>query len=323
MITGADSGIGRAIAIAYAREGANLIINYLGETEDAKQTHKVCEDAGVEVEAVAGDLREEAFCQSLVQKSMDRFGRLDILINNAGYQEVRQDISEVDTETFDRIFKTNIYGPFWLCRAAMKHLPPGGSIINTASIQGYDPSGMLLPYATTKSALLGFTKGLAELAIEHGVRVNAVAPGPVWTPLIPGSFDKEKTQKFGSNSLFERPAQPAELAPLYVWLASPEASYVTAEVFGATGGRSPRLILIHLFCYPSHPEQSMSVAKVTELISTSNSSFEDAINQGVARATKTLRNVKGAYVEHQQVSCDESGSISEYRVTLKVTFVLD
>ena len=239
LITGADSGIGRAIALCYAREGANVAINFLSETDDAEQTAQLVRDAGGKAAVLPGDLRDESACESLVKQTVDQLGGLDILINNAAYQETRESLEEFSTELFDRIMKTNVYGTFWLTRAAVSHLPPGGSIINTVSIQGYDPTPILLPYATTKSALLGMTKGLARLVIEQGVRVNAVAPGPVWTPLIPGSMPKDKFKEFGGNTVFKRPAQPVELAPLYVWLASPEASYVTGEVFGCTGGRSP------------------------------------------------------------------------------------
>ena len=239
LVTGADSGIGRAVALCYAREGANVAISYLSEHDDAEQTAEWVRKAGGQAELVPGDVRDEGFCEELIARSVEALGSLDILVNNAGYQETRESIDEWSTETFDRIIKTNLYGVFWLCRAAMKRFTPGGSIINTASIQGYDPSPNLLPYSATKSALLGFTKGLAKLAIEHGVRANAVAPGPVWTPLIPGSMPMEKIEQFGANTLFERPAQPIELAPLYVWLASPDASYVTGEVFGCTGGRTP------------------------------------------------------------------------------------
>ena len=239
LITGGDSGIGRAVALAYAREGANVVINYLSESDDAAASKKAAEEAGVEVLTVEGDLQDESFCKSLVEQTISKFGRLDILVNNAAHQVVEQSIEDMDTETFDRIFKTNVYAPFWLSKAALPKMEKGGAIINTASIQGYDPTPVLLPYAITKSALLGFTKALAGLAIENGVRVNAVAPGPVWTPLIPGSMPLEKAKKFGQSTAFERPAQPAELAPLYVWLASPEASYVTGEVYGATGGKTP------------------------------------------------------------------------------------
>ena len=239
LVTGSDSGIGRAVAIAYAREGANVAINFLSENEDAERTAEHVSKAGVKAAVISGDLREEKFCQQLVERTVEEFGAIDILVNNAAYQETRDEIDDWSTELFDRIFKTNVYATFWLCRAALKRLPAGGSIINTASIQGYDPSPNLLPYSATKSALLGMTKGLAKLAMEQGVRVNAVAPGPVWTPLIPGSMPKDKIENFGADTLFQRPAQPAELAPLYVWLASPAASYVTAEVFGCTGGKTP------------------------------------------------------------------------------------
>ncbi|WP_231690888.1 SDR family oxidoreductase [Aureliella helgolandensis] len=239
LVTGADSGIGRAIALSYAREGANVVINYLSEDGDAEVTKTLVEAAGSRAVVIGGDLREESFCTELIGQAVEQLGSLDILVNNAAFQVTEDSIEDFSTETFDRIFKTNIYAPFWLSRAAMGHLPAGGSIINTVSIQGYSPSPYLLPYATTKSALIGMTKALAKLAMERGVRVNAVAPGPVWTPLIPGSMPQEKFENFGADTLFERPAQPAELAPLYVWLASPAASYVTAEVFGCTGGKTP------------------------------------------------------------------------------------
>ncbi|QDS90010.1 putative oxidoreductase YghA [Rosistilla ulvae] len=239
LVTGGDSGIGRAIALCYAREGANVAINYLSESDDAQQTAELVKEAGANAVVLPGDLRDESFCERLVDDAFDQLGAIDILVNNAAYQQTREEIDDWSTETFDRIFKTNVYATFWLCRAAMKRLPPGGSIINTASIQGYDPSAYLLPYSATKSALLGMTKGLAKLGSKHGVRVNAVAPGPVWTPLIPGTMPQDHLQNFGADTLFQRPAQPIELAPLYVWLASPDASYVTAEVFGCTGGKTP------------------------------------------------------------------------------------
>lgn len=239
LITGGDSGIGRAIAICYAREGANVAINYLSEDDDANRTAEVAKEAGGKVAVIGGDLREESFCKDLVDQTREELGGIDILVNNAAYQETAEEMNGFSSELFDRIFKTNVYAPFWLSKAAMKHLPPGGSIINTASIQGYNPSPFLLPYATTKSAILGMTKGLAKLAMEDGIRVNAVAPGPVWTPFIPGSMPADKFMQFGESTVFGRPAQPIELAPLYVWLASPEASYVTGEVFGCTGGMSP------------------------------------------------------------------------------------
>lgn len=239
LITGGDSGIGRSVALCYAREGANVAINYLSETDDARETVKLIEAAGVKALRIEGDLCDQSFCESLIQKTVDEFGGIDILVNNAACQQTRDDIDEFSPAEFDRVMRTNVYATFWLSRAAMDHLPPGGSIINTTSIQGFDPGGYLLPYASSKSALLGMTKAMAKLAIQHGVRVNAVAPGPVWTPLIPSTMPTEKVRMFGDNTLFERPAQPIELAPLYVWLASPEASYITGEVFGCTGGRTP------------------------------------------------------------------------------------
>lgn len=239
LVTGGDSGIGRAIAISYAREGANVVINYLSETQDAENAKAAVEEAGARAVTICGDLRCERFCEDLVERTIAEFGSIDVLVNNAAFQATEDTIEEFSTEIFDRIFKTNVYAPFWLSRAAMSRLPAGGSIINTVSIQGYDPSPYLLPYATTKSALIGMTKAMAKLAIEHDVRVNAVAPGPVWTPFIPGSMPKEKFENFGVDTLFERPAQPAELSPLFVWLASPDASYVTGEVFGCTGGKTP------------------------------------------------------------------------------------
>ncbi len=239
LITGGDSGIGRAVAIAFAREGADVALSFLSETDDAQETLRWIKDAGQKALLLPGDLRDETTCNQIVDKTFAELGGLEVLVNNAAYQETHDSLREVSSEVFERIFRTNIFAPFWLCKAALPRMSPGGSIINTASIQGYSPSPYLLPYATTKSALLGFTKGLAPLAIERGVRVNAVAPGPVWTPLIPSTMAAEKFKNFGSDTLFQRPAQPAELAPLFVWLASREASYVTAEVFAATGGKTP------------------------------------------------------------------------------------
>lgn len=239
LVTGGDSGIGCAIAICYAREGANVAINYLSESDDANSTIELVSEAGVKGIAIEGDLREESFCEQIIQDTISELGSVDILVNNAAFQDTAETLEEFSTEVFDRVFKTNIYAPFWLSRAALQHIKPGGSIINTVSIQGYNPSDMLLPYATSKSALIGMTKALAKFAMERGVRVNAVAPGPVWTPFIPSTMPSEKFQNFGADTLFGRPAQPIELAPLFVWLACPESSYVTAEVFGCTGGKTP------------------------------------------------------------------------------------
>lgn len=239
LITGADSGIGRAVALAFAREGADVLISYLEEEEDAQETERLVRDAGRKAILLPGDIREEEHCRQMVQRAFDDFGKLDILINNAAYQMTHPSIEEFSSEQFDRVFRTNVYAMFYLCKAALPRMKANSSILNTTSIQGYDPSDVLLDYASTKSAIIAFTKALAKLAIKQGVRVNAVAPGPVWTPLIPSTMPAEKVKDFGKDTLFGRPAQPAELAPLYVFLASPEASYVTGEVYGATGGQTP------------------------------------------------------------------------------------
>ncbi|WP_459554573.1 Rossmann-fold NAD(P)-binding domain-containing protein [Lacunimicrobium album] len=240
LITGGDSGIGRAIAIAYAKEGAKVAISFLDEEKDARDTADMIKKCGSEALLLPGDIQDRKHCDTIIQKTVSKFGSCDILVNNAAYQMTVDDIKDIDDEMFDRTVKTNIYAMFYLSREAIKHMKPGGSIINTASIQGYDPSPELLAYAMTKSAMIGFTKGLAKMAmVNHGIRVNAVAPGPVWTPLIPTTMPEEKFQNFGSDTIFQRPAQPAELAPLYVWLASSLASYVTGEVYGCTGGKTP------------------------------------------------------------------------------------
>jgi NAD(P)-dependent dehydrogenase (short-subunit alcohol dehydrogenase family) len=237
LITGGDSGIGRAIAIAYAREGADVIVSYLNEQEDADETAHWISEAGHRPVLLPGDIAEESHCVSLIERSFREWGRLDILVNNAGMQTKHDRIEEFTTEEWDRTFRTNIYAMFHLCRAAMPRMQAGSAIINTASVQAYQPSPGLLAYATTKGAIVTFTKALAGMAMEQGIRVNAVAPGPVWTPLIPASFEPEKIRKFGENSLFGRPAQPAELAPAYVYLASKDSSYVTGSILDLTGGR--------------------------------------------------------------------------------------
>ena len=240
LVTGGDSGIGRAVALAFAREGADVAIAYLSESDDAAKSLEAIEAAGVRGHAKATDLQEEQNCIDLIREVHDAFGGLDVLVNNAAYQETRDAITEVETELFDRIMKTNVYAPFWLTREAMKVMKPGASVINTVSIQAFTPSASLLPYATTKSALTGMTKAAAGLAMKQGIRVNAVAPGPVWTPFIPGSMEKDTIESFGGSTEFGRPAQPIEMAAAYVMLASPyEASYMTGEVVSATGGKSP------------------------------------------------------------------------------------
>ena len=236
LITGADSGIGRAVALAYAREGADVLISYLSEEQDAQETRRLVEEAGRTAVTVAGDIQDEAHCQELVRRAMGELGRLDILVNNAAFQMTHQNIEEMPSDEFDRTLRTNVYAMFYLCKAAMPHMKPGSAIINTTSIQAYQPSPMLLPYATTKGAIVTFTKGLAPMAAERGIRVNAVAPGPVWTPLIPATMPEEQVKTFGNDTPLKRPAQPVELAPVYVFLASQDASYVTGMVYGVTGG---------------------------------------------------------------------------------------
>ena len=240
LITGGDSGIGRAVAIAFAREGADVAISYLPEEEeDAQETRRWIEQAGRRALTLPGDIRDETHCTRLVEDTIGALGKLDILVNNAAYQMTHDSIEEFSTEEFDRTFKTNVYAMFWLCRAALPRMSSGACIINTASIQAFDPSPNLLAYAPTKGAIVNFTKALSQLAMKQGVRVNAVAPGPVWTPLIPSTMPEEKVKQFGGDTSFERAAQPVEIAPLFVFLASNEARYVTGEVYGATGGQSP------------------------------------------------------------------------------------
>jgi NAD(P)-dependent dehydrogenase (short-subunit alcohol dehydrogenase family) len=238
LITGGDSGIGRAVAVAFAREGADVLISYLEEEErDARETAGAVEASGRRCVRVAGDIRDEAHCQRLVERAVSEFGKLDVLVNNAAFQMTRDSIAEISSEEFDRTFRTNVYAMFYLCKAALPHMPEGGAIINTASIQAYQPTPQLLAYAATKGAIVTFSKALAEQAMEQGVRVNVVAPGPVWTPLIPSTMPQEKVETFGQDTPEGRPAQPAELAPVYVFLASQESSYVCGEVIGVTGGK--------------------------------------------------------------------------------------
>jgi len=239
LITGGDSGIGKAVAIAYAREGADVLISYLSpeEEQDAAEAARYVEQAGRKAVRVRGDISQEGHCRELVERAFGEFGRLDILVNNAAYQMTHNSIDEFSSEEWDHTFRTNIYAMFYLSKAALPRMPQGGTIINTASVQAYKPTGKLLAYATTKGAIVTFTKALSELAIERGVRVNAIAPGPVWTPLIPSTMPEEKVKNFGKESPIQRPAQPAELAPAYVFLASAESSYVTGSVMDLTGGK--------------------------------------------------------------------------------------
>lgn len=235
VVTRGDSGIGRAISLAYAREGADVLFTYLPEeAEEAKEMARLVEDAGRRGLAVPCDLREEEQCRRLVERAVSEFGRIDVLVNNAAYQLSQPEgIGDITTEQFDRVVRTNLYGMFWLCKMAVPHIPSGGAIINTTSVQAYKPSPHLLDYAMTKGAIVTFTQGLAQMLVKDGIRVNAVAPGPVWTPLIPATLPD--TQKFGKAGA-DRPAQPAEMAPAYVFLASEHASFITAEIMNATGG---------------------------------------------------------------------------------------
>lgn len=237
IITGGDSGIGRAVALAFAREGADVVLSYLQDEErDAKQTADLVREAGRQVVLVPGDIQTEEQCQQVVDRAVAEFGRIDVLVNNAAFQMSQDDgLIEISTEQFDRVLKTNLYAMFWLSKAAVPHMRPGSCIINTSSIQAFQPSPNLLDYAVTKAGIVNFTKGLAQDLIGKGIRVNSVAPGPVWTPLIPATMSADKVDSFGANTPIGRAAQPAELAPAYVYFASQESSYVTGEVLGVTG----------------------------------------------------------------------------------------
>ncbi len=237
IITGGDSGIGRAVALAFAREGADVLISYLPEEEqDAQETRRVVEAAGRRALTVPGDIGDQAHCETIVQRAVQEFGRVDILVNNAAFQRTHQSIAEISAEELERTYRTNIFAMFYLCKAAIPHMQPGSTIINTASIQAYQPSSSLLAYASTKGAIVTFSKGLAQEVIKQGIRVNVVAPGPVWTPLITSTIPPEQASKFGQDSPIGRPAQPAELAPPFVFLASQESSFIVGEVIGVTGG---------------------------------------------------------------------------------------
>lgn len=238
IITGADSGIGRAVALAYAREGADVLFAYLAEDADAEETAHITQDTGRKVVAMKGDVSDEAFCQRLVERAMREFGRLDILVNNAAYQQTHESILQMPSDEIERIFRTNALALFWICKAALPHMRPGGVILNTASIEAYQPKPYLLHYAASKGAVVTFTKGLALELTPKGIRVNAVAPGPVWTPLIPMSMAPQHVKTFGQSDPMQRPAQPAEVAPAYVFLASDEASYISGEILGVTGGKT-------------------------------------------------------------------------------------
>ncbi|CAA9350196.1 MAG: 3-oxoacyl-[acyl-carrier protein] reductase [uncultured Frankineae bacterium] len=237
LITGGDSGIGRAVALAFAREGADVAIVHLpDEQSDADETVRLVEQAGRKALSLPGDVQDESFCTSAVQRTVDELGGLDVLVNNAAYQMTRESIVDISTEEFDRVLKTNLYAMFWFCRAAVPHLQPGSSIINTSSVQAYEPSPQLLDYATTKAGIVNFTKGLAQELASKGIRVNTVAPGPIWTPLIPATMPEDMVEDFGSQTPLGRAGQPVEVAHAFVFLASAEASYITGERIGVHGG---------------------------------------------------------------------------------------
>jgi NAD(P)-dependent dehydrogenase (short-subunit alcohol dehydrogenase family) len=239
LITGGDSGIGRAVAIAFAREGADVAISYLpNEEADAAQVVEFVKAEDRNAVALPGDVQDENWCQTMVKKAVARLGGLDILVVNAARQQFRKDIAHLSTADFDQTMKTNLYALHWITQAALPHMPAGSAIINTASVQAYEPSPILLDYATTKAGIVAYTKALSKQVIMKGIRANAVAPGPVWTALQPsGGQPDEKVEHFGADSDFGRPGQPAELAPVYVLLASPAASFINGEVYGVTGGK--------------------------------------------------------------------------------------
>jgi NAD(P)-dependent dehydrogenase (short-subunit alcohol dehydrogenase family) len=237
LITGADSGIGRAVAIAFGREGADVLISYLCEHEDARETARWVEEAGRRAVVVAGDVKDPTHCGQLVDRAVQEFGKLDVLVNNAAYQMTHASLEEISEEEWDHTFRTNIYSMFYLSKAAVRQMKPGSAIVNTASINSKMPSPQLLAYATTKGAIANFTAGLAQLLAEKGIRVNCVAPGPIWTPLIPSTMAPDKVEHFGENTPLKRPGQPAELAPAYVLLASDHGSYISGAMIPVTGGR--------------------------------------------------------------------------------------
>jgi NAD(P)-dependent dehydrogenase (short-subunit alcohol dehydrogenase family) len=238
LITGGDSGIGRAAAIAYAREGADVAISYLpSEEPDAKQVIALIEAEGRKAIALPGDVTDEGWCRRMVEEAVKGLGGLDILVVNAGHQQTRASVDEISSKDFDETMKTNLYALHWIAQAAVPYLPAGAAVITTASVQAYEPSAHLLDYATTKAGIVAYTKALAKELIKKGIRANVVAPGPFWTVLQPsGGQTQEKVTKFGEQSAFGRPGQPVEIAPVYVLLASQEASYITGEVYGVTGG---------------------------------------------------------------------------------------
>lgn len=236
IITGGDSGIGKAVAIAFAREGADVLISYLNEHEDAKDTAGYIEKEGRKAVLLPGDISSEEQCKQIVERAVQEFGQIDILVNNAAFQVSHESLQDIPAEEWEMTFKTNIHAMFYLCKAAEPYLKPGSTVVNTTSVNAYTPRPTLMAYTATKAAIQNFTSTLAQLWAEKGIRVNCVAPGPIWTPLIPASFSAEETAKFGSNSPMKRPGQPAELAPVYVLLASEESSYLSGATVPVTGG---------------------------------------------------------------------------------------
>jgi NAD(P)-dependent dehydrogenase (short-subunit alcohol dehydrogenase family) len=237
VITGGDSGIGRAVALAFAREGADVLVAYLNEDTDASETARVVQAAGRRCPLVPGDIRDEGHCRAIVDRAVKEFGKIDVLVNNAAFQMTRESLDEISTEEFDWTFRTNVYALFWLTKFAVPHMPRGGAVINTTSINADTPKPTLLAYAATKGAIQNITGGLAQLLADKGIRVNCVAPGPVWTPLIPSTMPPEQVKTFGQSVPLGRAGQPAELAPVYVLLASDEASYVSGATVAVTGGK--------------------------------------------------------------------------------------
>lgn len=236
IVTGGDSGIGRAVAIAFAREGADVLVSYLDEDDDAEETKRWVEKAGRSAVLVRGDITESRLCDEIVERAIEAFGKLDVLVNNAAYQMTHDALDDISDEEWNRTFDVNIGAMFRITRAAVRHMQPGASIINTTSINADKPNPGLLAYATTKGAIQNFTGGLAQLLAERGIRANCVAPGPIWTPLIPSTMPEEKVENFGKQVPMKRPGQPAELAPAYVMLASDEASYISGATIAVTGG---------------------------------------------------------------------------------------
>jgi NAD(P)-dependent dehydrogenase (short-subunit alcohol dehydrogenase family) len=237
VITGADSGIGRAVAIAYAREGADVLISYLDEDGDAEDTARLVEEAGRKAVLVPGDVSHPQHCRDIIAKAVAEFAKVDILVNNAAYQMNRATLEEIPDEEWDYTFQTNISAMFHLCKAAVPHMAPGSTIIGSSSVNSDNPSPTLAPYAATKAAIANFTASLAQMLGERGIRVNSVAPGPIWTPLIPATMPEEKVESFGADTPLGRPGQPAELAPVYVLLASNDGSYISGARIAVTGGR--------------------------------------------------------------------------------------